>query len=246
MSAALAASLLLACTATIQAEPLTPAQIKELLQGRDSGVGLGVVEAAAESGDPNAQLFLALLYLGEGKGSGYAALADKWLHNAAESGSLCAMTMLGVRGLEGAAAGIDELEAIRWLQQAASHGAPMASKILLTLHNRGEHVSQDEAEVAAWQSSVATSPGPRQRIETAEGYLGELSGPPDLVEAYKWTELALLASDDGTEEAGDAIRLSERLVARMSAEQIAEARRKAEAWKVEQDDECAILIDAAE
>lgn len=123
VSAVLLASSLMAWGAAIQAEPLTVAQIKELLHRRDSGAGLREVEAAAEVGDPNAQLFLATLYLGEGKGPKHAAEVDKWLHSAAASGNLCAMTMLGLHGVEGVGIEVGNApEALQWLKKAAVRG----------------------------------------------------------------------------------------------------------------------------
>lgn len=47
-----------------------------------------------------------------------------------------------------------------------------------------------------------------------------------MVEAYKWSELALLEADDGTDEAKDSARLCERLEALISDDQITEATRR--------------------
>jgi TPR repeat protein len=205
------------------------------------------IEAAAESGDPNAQFVWAVLHLNEGDEGRYPGQTDEWLRGAAESGNLCAKTMLGLRGMRRAGMkAADAPEALEWLQEAAAQGAPLASKILLTLHTHGEPVARGETDVSDWQRAVAASPGPRERIETAEHYLDDQDAPPDLVEAYKWAELALLASDEGTDDARDARRLCERLAAQLTQEQLAEATQQEKAWKIDHEDECVALIETTE
>lgn len=130
-------------------------------------------------------------------------------------------------------------------EKGCGAGAPIASKFLLTLHDRGEPVSHDEAEVAAWRRTVVESPTPRQKIETAEHYLTK-GGPRDLVDAYKWAELALLSADDGTDEAKDVARLCKHLAPMMSTGQVTEATRREKAWQALHEDECTVLLEDAQ
>jgi predicted 2-oxoglutarate/Fe(II)-dependent dioxygenase YbiX len=90
------------------------------------------LQLRAESGDPDAQMNLAVIH----DNSGMHEQALDWLRKAAESGHAPAQHVLGARLLVGRAAPFDPIEGTRWVETAADQGLPQAlalKAVLVTL-----------------------------------------------------------------------------------------------------------------
>ena len=127
----------------------------------------------------------------------------------------------------GAAAAIkgDFATALAEFRPLAEAGHPKAQNNLGIMYQYGHGLARDLAEAQRWYRKAA-----EQGLAAAHFNLGVLymegeGGTRDLVQAYLWLSLAAEAGD---ESAGDSLA---RLGGEMSAEQVAEARRRLRQWR---------------
>ncbi len=126
----------------------------------------------------------------------------------------------------------DYAEALKWYRKAADQGNARAQTILGFVYDTGQGVPQDYAEAVKWYRNAAD-----QGNAFAQSNLGLMYGngqgvPQDYVQAHKWYNLAtarFLASQ--TEERDAAVKNRDRVAARLTPAQIAEAQRLAGEWK---------------
>jgi uncharacterized protein len=116
-----------------------------------------------------------------------------------------------------------------WYRRAADQGLADAQYNLGILYSTGHGVPQDHAEAMKWYRLAAD-----QDVADAQYYVGILYAkgqgvPQDYVQAYKWFELSAARGNNASVENRD------RVAARMTPEQIAEAQKLSREWKPKPD-----------
>ena len=198
---------------------------------------LVVLHAQAGQGETQAQVSLGFKYRrGDGVLENDVAAA-RWFRAAAEQGHAAAQFNLGFHYREGRGVPQDDARAIRWYRRAAEQGDADAQNNLGGMYARGDGVQPDGAEAVLWWTLAA-----EQRHAVAQFNLGFMYGdglelahrdsrtvPQDYVRAHMWLTLA---SSHGTGAVRDGARQGRaRAEQKMSAAQLAEARRRAREWK---------------
>jgi uncharacterized protein len=126
----------------------------------------------------------------------------------------------------------DYSEAAEWYRKAAEQGVAAAQHNLGVMYDNGQGVVQDDAEAVMWYRKAAA-----QRHAPAQHNLGVMYAdgrgvPQDYVQAHMWFSLAVARfTASESEDRKKAIRDRDRVAAKMTAAQIAEAERLAREWK---------------
>ena len=119
----------------------------------------------------------------------------------------------------------DGTEAVRWWRKAAEQGEASAQEELGTAYFFGDGVQRDHSEAAKWFRKAAEHGG--IFAQTSLGYLYERGEgvPQDYALASMWLNLATAQGQPVAKTEMD------RLAAKMTPNQIAEAQRLAREWK---------------
>jgi uncharacterized protein len=174
---------------------------------KDYATALRLFQPLAEKGDATAQVRLGTMY-GDGVGVARdAAEALKWLRKAAEQGDAYGQGVLGV-SLRGIGGGFpeDDAEAAKWARKAADQGNVPAQFVLGDMYEKGIGVPQDYVLAYMW-FNLGAAHGDFGGAEIAHRY-GFDFGKPSHVAEFR-----------------------DKLTAKMTPEQIAEAQRLAREWK---------------
>lgn len=181
-------------------------------------------KAKAEGGDAPAQSALGEIYA-EGKQvrQDYKQAAE-WYRKAAEQGIAKAQFNLG--GLYDIGQGVpaDEAEAVKWHQKAAEQGHAAAQYTLAGMYGMGRGVPPNPKEALRWYQRGAEQGDELAQFNLAERYERGSNVVQDLSEAYKWHSLA---AERGLP---DALTARDHLRKRMSSTQLAEARKRIDAF----------------
>jgi TPR repeat protein len=156
--------------------------------------------------------------------------ALRGFHQQARLGDEVAKYNLGIMYEQGQGTPQDYAEAVKWYLEAAHAGVVNAQLNLGSMYEKGQGVAQDYVAAASWYDVAAT-----QGLPTAQLNLGLLYGQgrgvkQDYVQAHMWFALAASRTSNAQERAR-AMQVSEIVAAEMTPEQIAEARKRARAWK---------------
>ena len=199
----------------------------------DHATALSIYRRWAEQGDARAQDQLGILYeSGTGVTKSYVE-AVKWYRRAADQGYADAQNNLGVMYETGHGVPRDTIEAAKWYFKAAEQGDANAQHNLGNRFESGDGVPQNYAAadpVVSKGRRAAASDGAgqsRRHVRARSRYVGQ-----DWVQAQMW--FILSASFFRASEAksrGLVIRNRDQLAAKMTPEQIAEARRLAREWR---------------
>jgi TPR repeat protein len=146
----------------------------------------------------------------------------------AEEGDASVQFNLGFRYGNGRSVPQDDAEAVRWYRLAADQGHVSAQYNLGVMYANGEGVPQDNAEAVRWYRLAAD-----QGLAIAQSNLGVMYAngegvPQDDVEAHMWTNLA--AAQSSGELRDHWVKNRDIIAAKMTAEQIGEAQRRAREW----------------
>jgi uncharacterized protein len=161
----------------------------------------------------------------------YAVARAEW-RPAAEQGDVRAQLRLGELYRDGKGVWRNGDDAALWFRMAALQGNTAAQYYLARLHFEGFIVPRDTAEMMHWLSAAADAGYWRAQVTLGAVYeFGFDDLPADLSEALKCYELA--ASHGAPEVQAMAERLRERVRAKMTAGQIAEALVRVQAWRPE-------------
>jgi TPR repeat protein len=185
----------------------------------------------AQRGNAQAMGVVALMYrrgLGCEKNQ---AEALKWLEKGAQKGDADAENNLGFLYFQGSGVKQDDREALKWFRKAALQGLASAEGNLGLMYGRGSGVHKDYALSLDWFRKAAGQDDADSQVNLAQMLsLGE-GGPQDYMESHKWFSLALkdhtLEKSQVSELRGDI----EWLEKHMTDKEIAEARKRADAWK---------------
>ena len=123
----------------------------------------------------------------------------------------------------------DQTRALEWTRRAAEHGHERAQADLGLRYMLGQAVPQSYFEAFKWYSRAA-----QQGLVGIFAALGAMyergqGVPQDFVEAYKWYSLG--AARMQARAAGIAAEDRDKLAAKMTSAQVAEAQRRAAAWQ---------------
>ena len=195
---------------------------------QDSAEAVRWYRLAADQGDASAQNDLGVRYMnGEGvsQDDGEAA---RWYRLAADQGHAAAQNNLGVLYGNGRGVPQDSAEAVRWYRLAADQGNAIAQYNLGVRYDNGEGVPLDYVEAVRWYRLAA-----EQGVTFAQIGLGSMyefgeGVPQNYVEAHMWFSLA--AAQASREDREDYVEARDAVAARMTADQIAEAQRRAREW----------------
>ncbi len=130
-----------------------------------------------------------------------------------------------------AAPGWPQAEKVTELMLRAQRGDAQAQNKLGFAYAKGEGVPQDYGEAEKWFRKAAEQGFAKAQYNLGLMYDNGDGVPQDYVAAHKWYNLAASRSAGRMREA--AVRNRERLAARMTPAQIAEAERAARQWKRE-------------
>ena len=146
----------------------------------------------------------------------------------AEQGDAEGQLHIGYRYSVGQGVSQDYTEAVRWYRLAADQGNATAQYNLGVRYDNGEGVPLDYGEAVRWYRLAADQGVAFAQIGLASMYASGEGVPQNDVEAHMWFDLAIAQSSgddrDSYVEARDAV------VERMTADQIAEAQRRAREW----------------
>ena len=146
----------------------------------------------------------------------------------AEQGNANAQTNLGVRYANGQGVPQDDTEAVRWYRLAANQGNAVAQTNLGLLYDNGEGVPQDDTEAARWCRLAADQGLAQAQANLGLRYANGQGVPQDLVSAHMWYSLAAAQVPESVRE--DVVAMRDAAAEEMTAEQLAEAQRRAREW----------------
>ncbi len=196
----------------------------------DYAKALKILTPLAERGDKYAQSHLGAMYLhGMGVEKDYAE-ALKWNRKSAEAGLAGSQHMLGQMYWVGLGVPKDYDEAAKWYQRAADQGEAEGQAALAYMYLHGQSVPRDTKKAVELYRKAAN-----QGLALAQyqmgmmHYEGEVVAK-DPVQAHLWFTLALTGLKPGVFR-DDATRAVKDLAKQMSADQLSEAERLADAWR---------------
>lgn len=147
---------------------------------------LAFYQKAADSGNAEAQLQLAILYAkGEGVTQDYA-VAAKWFRTAADQGSARAQYDLGVLYERGRGVPVDLAEAAKWYQKSAEAKYPLAQYNLAVCYTKGQGIRKDLPEAALWYRRAALQGMVQAMVNLGTMYERGDGVPVSQVDAYAW------------------------------------------------------------
>lgn len=187
--------------------------------------------ALANQGNAEAQFKLGFMY-NAGKGvpnDDDAAII--WYRKAADQGYAQAQFYLGSMYRFGTGVVEDNAAAINWYKKAAEQGNSKAQEQLGWMYSKGTGVVQDYSAAASWYRKAA-----EQGNSQAQNYLGWMYADgtgvaQDYVQAHMWFNLSAAGATEANLRDGATIN-RDRLAAKMTPAQIAEAQKLASAFKV--------------
>jgi TPR repeat protein len=179
----------------------------------------------AEGGDADAQYKLGVSYdVGEGVAEDDVE-AVKWYRKAAEQAHSHSQYNLGVMYRGGKGVPKDDVEALKWTRKAAEHGDSDAQHILGIVYGSGLGVPKDDVEALKWTRKAAEQGVASAQFDLGLSYLAGEGVAQDYVLAHMWWNLARVLDNKK-----DNIYL-EKLIPKMTNEQIAEAQKMAREWQ---------------
>lgn len=182
------------------------------------------LKSKAETGEAQAQADLAKLYVaGEVVTNDYSAAAN-WYRKSAEQGNAAGEGGLAELFEAGRGVKKDMAEAFKWYRVAAAHGNIGAQYALGFHYESGSGVPQDQAEATKWYRMAAEQGDALAQYDIGQRCDLGIGIGADPVEALKWF---FLASAQGQVDSMKRVRA---MKDKMSRDQIAEAKRRADAF----------------
>jgi localization factor PodJL len=121
-----------------------------------------------------------------GARSGAPATIDRVIQMA-NSGNPIALTILGLRALDGTGgAAVSLPDAVRFLTQAAEKGQAVAQYRLATLYQHGQGVAADPVQAAQWYETAAAQGNRKAMHNLAISFADGAAGKKDMAEAALW------------------------------------------------------------
>jgi TPR repeat protein len=155
------------------------------------------------------------------RGDYQAALRE--LQPLAENGVPEAQLFLGIIYADGQGVAENPSEALKWLRRAAEQGSVDAQRNLGSMYFLGRQVPEDHAEAVKWYRRAAEQGDPQAQFNLGSMYSVGQGVPRDYVVAYMWCTLSAANLPAGEARDRRAGRC-ERVVPRMTKEEVARAR----------------------
>lgn len=182
------------------------------------------IKVRAERGEAAAQAELAKLFSqGDGVKRDYKAAA-MWYQLAADQGFAAAQAALGELYEAGQGVPRDDVEAAKWYRKAADQGDATGQYALAVLYLVGRGVAKDDTEALKLYRQSADQGYALALFHLGMRYKKGQGVPLDPVEAFKWLTLAAAGGIAEANEIRDEVQSS------MKREQIAEGKKRAEAF----------------
>jgi uncharacterized protein len=122
--------------------------------------------------------------------------------------------------------------ALQLWQPRAAQGVALAQNNLGLMYYNGQGVPQDYGEAAKWYHLAAEQGHATAQSNLASMYYSGEGVPQDYVQAYMWVSLAASRfSPSATEDREQAARHRDIVASKMTADQMAEAQKRAREWK---------------
>jgi TPR repeat protein len=189
-----------------------------------------ILGPVAERGDVRAQYALGELYADPGSKQDVPKAAA-WFRKAAGQGYAPAQAMLGGMYAMGGGVAPDPAQAVAWFRKAADQGDVVGEAGLATCYARGLGVTQDEGKAFIWFKKAAEQRFLAAQINVGLMYQGGHGVAQDQVQALMWFDLA--AGDllpDSVQGAAIASKARDNLSAKMTPEQVVQAKALAASW----------------
>jgi uncharacterized protein len=152
---------------------------------------------------------------------------------AAAAGNANAMSGLADRYWRGDGVNRDSSRAVALYQRAADLGHDEAMLRLGFMHENGAGIPQSLEHAAAWYRRAADSGNAKAMFHLGVMHWSGRGVRQDLIEAFKWLDLAWTHASGSSAAENASARDS--LARVMSAEHIAEARKRAQDWQTARD-----------
>lgn len=162
----------------------------------------------------------------------YASAIRLW-RPLAEQGDAEAQHNLGVMYDIGRGVQQDYAEAVKWYKKAADQGNVNAQHAMGVMYHDGQGVIQDYAEAVRWFRRAAEQGLANAQYNLGVMYTNGQGVPQDDVKAHKWFNLSASRAPPG-DDRDQALNLRDIVARYMTASQIDEAQRLAQAWQPRQ------------
>jgi len=164
----------------------------------------------------------------------YAAAIDLW-RPLAEKGDGRAQARMAELYLSGRGVLRNYAEALFWCQQGADQGEARAQYVLASMYRDGKGVPKDALQAIELFRKAADQDFHWAQYKLGLMYFTGEGGRPDYLKAYHWLSLAANAHDsdtpDDAEVRSTAAFLLDAVAAKMTPEQIREAKQRIDEWK---------------
>ena len=161
----------------------------------------------------------------------YAKAAELW-RPLAESGDAAAQYLLGSLYVEGNGVEQDDAKALLWFQRAADQGDAAAQYNVGASYAGGRGVEKSYTDAAKWFRRAADQGVAFAQLNLGLLYAAGNGVAQDNIEALKWLELAFFGLPAGSARS-DVARAMTDVTAKMTSEQIREAKQRERAWKAQ-------------
>ena len=156
--------------------------------------------------------------------------ALKWFRLAAAQEDADAQFNLGAMSHNGQGIPQDYTEALKWYRLAAAQGSAEAQVNLGLMYYKGQGIPQDYAEALKWFRLAAAQGDAEAQFNLGVMYHNGQGVPQDYVQALKCFNLAA-ATSTKPDLHNLAVQSRDKVAARMTPAQIAEAQKRARNWK---------------
>ena len=187
-------------------------------------IALAQLQRAAALGNPDAQYQLGAVYSEGRLVSRDPKQGERWHLAAAEQGHRDSQSQLCASFLDGRGEQKKFTDAAEWCRRASDHGDAEATFRLANLYAKGEGVERDRAAANRLYHVAAEGGITQAQIIVGLDYADDGNLPVDLVQAYRWLTVAASSGTPGP-DLTDVVELREDVRTRLTADQLAEARR---------------------
>ncbi len=182
-------------------------------------------QVLAEAGDRDAQWELAEMYKFGVVVAADDKLAVEWTRKAARQGQMDAQVEMGLRFEAGAGMEASATRAANWFRKAGEQGHLEAQLKLGRYYVDGKGVKRSDRIAMEWFRRAAEQGDLRSQRLLAAAYFEGRGLPRDIMESRMWLEIS------GAADRPNGRKLREQLNERMSEDQVARARARAEEWR---------------
>jgi TPR repeat protein len=194
---------------------------------QDVDRALADVREKASAGDAIAQFTLgSILYYGTPQ----TAQAIEWFRKAAAQSFAPAELQLGQLYEGGFGVPSNETDAMLWYRRAADHESPAGQRSVGDFYLKGRAVAADPLEAVRWYRRAADGDDLRAQYLLADMHFSGERIPRDYISAYVWFTIAA-GQTPLLDNRKQLLELANVAAARMTPEQIAEAKRRVDAWR---------------